>query len=1030
MADRIVYLGPYNNTKSNQLFNRAIDYLKQGKGNKFYYILPNGILLEDYRRRIIEKVGGAFDINLFTFDDIVDRLLEDEFYIFIDANTKEILLYQIISRLNQYNKLNFYRNISNKRGFIYSLIRIIGEIKRSLVTVDMYLERCPKDPFYTEIGLIYDEYEKELNSHGFIDREESFFKSLKLLKGNNSFFNDLDFIIIDGFFDFRPQEMELLREMSRADCPIFINMPFDRNDNFKTLLETIEFLEDLGYRVEREEEGKLTYYEKLANNLFSSVKGQLKPNSNIHVLKAADNYLELKKIVEIIKGHILEGAQLKDMAVVLLNPSEYKDKLFKVFEEEKIPCSLNKEIKLIQLPLIKELTYIFQVKENTKKSIINRIKSNYFSLCNTEERDKLEYYLRKLAFKSLEDLMERTGSNTKFHMPNLDFILKTLEEEFNLIPAKASINDYTLILMDFIKKYNIEEKILHIYNEIKDFKLFYRDISAINRLKDILNKISSLNKIIKEEITFRDYINLLSNYLDEESVIETMGNRNGINILSPVTIRGKKYRVLFLVGLSQGNYPNLIEENFFFKEDNYLKLKEIGLDIKNYHERLDKESILFTTAIAACGENLYLSYSENATEDEKDIPSMFLDEILNAIEGDKSEEKVDLITVDIDYLIKNNHNELTTKRELLQYILEKYALSQYEGESLSISTDLDKNVFSEIDDKITCEIERNTKKFSKYSGNINDEQIIEDIKNIHKGKIFSISYLESYGKCPYYFLLNNLLNVEEMEREFGDFTSLDRGKINHEVLKVYYYNYEDQIRKYILGVETFDPEETYDFILNKIKENMNQLGVDLNSKLWQLRIENNASRILEFIKSDLDRLSKMKKKLIPIGYEIDFGRREPFEIEIDDVKIPFTGVIDRLDKYVDEDKYIIIDYKNSSYSIKNIEDMISGTSLQLPIYILSQKSKIVGALYGIISTGEFQVKIGIVDEKDLINKKNKGALTEEELDELLNITKDFIRFYIESIHKGNFSVDPKECLPYCIYKNICRFKPKISLLQD
>ena len=111
MVDRIVYLGLYNNYKKEELFKKAINYLIEGRGDRFYYILPNGILLEDYRQRMIEEVGGAFDINLFTFDDIVDRLLEDRFYTLVDSNAKEIILYQIVNRLMEEGKLNYYRSI-------------------------------------------------------------------------------------------------------------------------------------------------------------------------------------------------------------------------------------------------------------------------------------------------------------------------------------------------------------------------------------------------------------------------------------------------------------------------------------------------------------------------------------------------------------------------------------------------------------------------------------------------------------------------------------------------------------------------------------------------------------------------------------------------------------------------------------------------------------------------------------------------------------------------------------------------------
>ncbi|MCF6462971.1 PD-(D/E)XK nuclease family protein [Clostridium sp. Cult1] len=1025
MIDRIVYLGPYNNSKAHKLFNKAINYLMQDKGNNFYYILPNGNLLEKCRQKMIEQIEGTFNINLFTFDDIVDRLLENNFYTYIDGEMKEALISKILKELNSKSRLKYYKSISTKKGFVKSLVGIIGEIKRSLITAEEYLRKCPKEPFYFEIGLIYKEYEDQLNEYGLIDREESFFKSLSLLKEDNSFFDGLDFIIIDGFFDFRAQELELLKEITKTKCPIYINMPFNRSKNFNTLLETIEFLKELGFKIENEENDEkveLNYYERMASILFNESENNIDPNPHIHVVKAANSYLEMKKISERIKMHNLEGIDLNDMAVVLTNPNEYKNTMFQVFDEEGIPCSLNEDTSLMEIPLIKELIHILKTKENSKKTIINRIKTNYFNLCSIEEREKIEYFLRKLRFNSIEDLIQRNDEYIFSYKEDLESILLIIKEEMESIPSHGSIKEYISIILSLMGKYQIEEKILDIYNLTGDFNIFHRDISAFNKFKEILDNILILSNIIEGEISLEELLILLDNYLEKESIKKVQGNSRGVNILTPVTTRGHQFKVLFVVGLSQGKYPNLNESNFFFKEDNYNELINIGLDIKDYYEKLDKESILFTTVIAACTNILYLSYSENATEDEKDIPSMFLDEILNSINGEKTEEKVSFIKVDMDYIIKSNTTQLTTKKEVLQYILEKY----YEGEGediLFMYNDIDNNGLKEVKDRILCEIKRNKNEFNEYSGNIGDEGIIEDIKNIHKGKIYSISYLESYGKCPYYFLLNNILNVEEMEREFRDFTPLDRGIINHEVLKEYYYNFKGEIQEHIEGKRNFNIDDTYSYIVNKVERKIKSLGINLNSKLWQLRIENNANRILEFIKSDLLRLTKSKKKIVPMDFEIIFGRRKSFEVEIDDLKIPFAGAIDRMDKYIDEDKYIIIDYKNSDYNIRNIDHMRSGLSLQLPLYILSQMDKtIVGALYGIISTGEFQLKIGNVEEKDLVSKRNKGAITEEELEELLNTTKNYIKSYIESIHKGDFSVNPMECSPYCIYKDICRYK--------
>ena len=285
-----------------ELFYKSIDYLKENKGDKFYYILPNGKLLNKYRKAMVKEVEGTFNINLFTFDDIVDKLLENKFYTYIDGEMKEALLSKIFTELNADNKLKYYKNISSKKGFVKIVSNIIGEIKRSLITPKIYIDKSPNTLFYREIGLIYEEYEKYLYKQELIDREGSFFKGLSLLKEDNSFFEGLDFIVIDEFFDFRPQEMELLKEIAKTDCSIYINMPFNREENFNTLLKTLNILKDLGFKIIHVNKEELSYYEHMGNIVFIQKERMTKPNFNIHMIKAPNSYLEMKKYLRKLKG--------------------------------------------------------------------------------------------------------------------------------------------------------------------------------------------------------------------------------------------------------------------------------------------------------------------------------------------------------------------------------------------------------------------------------------------------------------------------------------------------------------------------------------------------------------------------------------------------------------------------------------------------------------------------------------------------------------------------------------------------------
>ena len=138
-----------------------------------------------------------------------------------------------------------------------------------------------------------------------------------------------------------------------------------------------------------------------------------------------------------------------------------------------------------------------------------------------------------------------------------------------------------------------------------------------------------------------------------------------------------------------------------------------------------------------------------------------------------------------------------------------------------------------------------------------------------------------------------------------------------------------------------------------------------------------------------------------------------------------VGRIDRIDKYLDKEDYMAIDYKSSSYGLRDIDDMKAGISLQLPVYILSQVDKhMVAGAYSIIKDGETKVNIGL---DPFVKLRGKGKQSKEEWDYLMDLTRENIYKIISNIDKGNFKVSPLECSSYCIYKDICRYENVVEV---
>ncbi len=1014
--ERKIYIGSFNNDNKEMLKKKAYSYLMENKGDRFYYILPNSILLKKYRREFIDKIGSVFDLNLYTFDDVVNEILEGNFKKTVNDPMKRLILRKVLKRLVQENQIEYYKDFIEMRGFIESCINIIREIKRSLITPEIYLKRSLEDSLFREIGIIYMEYERELERNSLTDRENDYLNCIGLLE-DNSYLDNLEYVIIDEFYDFRPIELEIIRALTNKDIDIYINMPFGNHSNNRILKKTIELLIDMGFETVILEKENKNIFETLGERLFSNSEEKFDYIDRIEIIKSPSSYLELKKVFKEIKKNLAFGTSLKDMGLVVLNRSYLKN-LSRVSLEENIPLKTGSAARLMELPMIKEFCNLINTGISPSKSnILNRIKSTYFSICSTCLKEEMEYAIRKLNFKDLDELEEIINGRGSMEVSesilgDLIKLIDALKEEINSIPKYKDILSYNDYFLQLINDYNVESLILLKF--IEDEVIFNRDINTLDKLKSILYKMNEIG-LIQEHISLEEYYLVLEDYLSSEAIMED-SNLDGLQVLSPINTRGLTFKKLFIVGLSGEDYPKLDNTSFFLNDDNYYVLKNMGVDLRNYHERFSNEALKFATIISSCSENLYLSYNENSLEEGKNIPSIFIDEILSRINGEELEEKTRVTNLEMDYLISSNIDDSTCERDFTNSLLYKNFIGELDEKYTSIHEEKYPGKLNNINSIAEIFLNRSSKEFNAYSGKLS-ETIADYIKTDLDGKTYSISYLEAYSKCPYYFLLNKYFNVEEMGRDAEKYSALDIGSIYHQVLNHYYRKYKDKM----VDIKGFKEEETFEDLRNLVYKYAAKEGFKEEDKKELLLIENIYLRLKNLIGSDVERLKKVGT-ILPWEFEVEFGKAEEFEMEFEGKKAKLRGVIDRIDKLQDN-KYMIIDYKSSSYGKQDINRIMEGMSLQLPVYIMSQKDRdIVAASYITISDGEFFVSMGILGEADFINKRQKGAIDRLQWNEILSNTKKNIFQIIDSIYQGDFSVNPKDCSDFCPYKDICRYE--------
>ncbi|MBS4539102.1 exodeoxyribonuclease V subunit gamma [Clostridium sp. D2Q-11] len=1046
MGEKIVYFGDINNKYNETLIDKAKKYIRESNCEKFYYILPSGNLLNVYRKRLLEDTFGALNLNVITFDDVVNKFVNQSLYTKIDDGIKETIISNIVSSLYEDGKINYYKKQVENHAFIQSLVYIIGEIKRSLVTVDDIKNGIKEDMKYTEVWNIYEKYQDFLKENSLLDNEEVYMMASNNLENSLEIFKELDSVIIDEFFDFRPQEFYIIDALSKLDIDIYINIPYKFDKDFTTIKDTLDNLSNLGFSIVNIENNSMDYFDKLSYRLFSQNNKLNKTTEQIKLIKADNIELEIHRIVDDIKETIDKGVDPEKIGIITNYIDLYKDIIYKELDECRIPCSINKNKNMIDIPIAKYILNLLKVKISKYdiENVIELLKSNYLNIELDLDKDIAENILYDIHIKYPRiDIMSaldkevnnleyksKANDNEKYseELKKINIIKEVLDniiEDISTIPNSSNIKDTIEIIKSILFKYGLGDNIAQLYEIHKIDEIYYRDIYFVNNLNTIFDKLKTTVDItIKGKVKIKEVYDILFRLFSDEELTIKRGNKKGVQMITPSTSRGLEFEKIYIVGLREGKYPKKHNSNWFFNDRNREVFNSVGIKLKNYREIYDKESLLFSIAISRATRELVLTYSGEKGSDSS-IPSIFVEAVLNKIDGKNVEDKLKYEEVNINYLLKEDLTKAAKPSDVLRSLMFKHYNGQDILDVANMYNSIDNLSISDIYRNISVEDKRYSKNFTEYDGCLNDPKVICEIDTA-TDNIYSITQLETYGDCPMKYYFKYILKIDINEKDIEDFNSMDKGNIYHKVLADYYSIYKEKIYRYIDGMSSDMSNLDKDIHKIFIRVVQNEIGVKDIQGIWKLRIEFMQKIIIDLIKKDINRLKE--KGLYPHSFESKFGYDGDFQIQTEDNVVKLLGKIDRID--VRGNEAIVYDYK-TSYG-KSIKDILDGTSLQIPVYLMALKAK----GYNPIAGGYITIKDGgyshpMVKRESINLVDEKKSLNDEEWQQVIETTKAKINKYINGIKSGDFKVKPTNCSPYCPFKNICRYnKERIQLKEE
>ncbi|MCM1245196.1 MAG: PD-(D/E)XK nuclease family protein [Roseburia sp.] len=957
-------VGSAGSGKSTFLYDMISREAAEHRDKQYFILVPDQFTLET-QKTFVEKSGGRgiLNIDVLSFQRMAFRVFEQfpaRMKTILEDMGKTMLLRKVFAE--QKDRLTYFKRGIDKPGFL-------DECKSFLCELEQYGLRKEEDfeklmelgKKFEDIRWIYDCF-KEKMGDTYMMAEELTVQLTDIVQEMEGIRGSV--ICLDGFTGFTPTQYELIARLMGLCQDIYITVTTDltgrRGHIFGISGETIASLTKVANAIPIEvgepvvtgkgkakkpyrfkEDGELAFLEK---NIFCYPADTWnKKTEDICLYVGKKPQDEAVYVARTIWWMTVEqGYRFEDIAVITGDIPSYEHVLSREFSKMGIRYFMDDK-KSIGANWVAE--YIQAVLEMLQKNMDYESTFRFLrcglSPLSKEETDCLENYVLaagKRGFSSYDKEWKRQIRELSLEEINasrsrLCDSVRELFEDFK--GKKKTVGEYTKALYSFLVRQEVYERML---SQSEVFEAQGEDILAKEYrsvYKVVMNLFDEMIELLGEEtVDVEEYRQILSAGLSEGLVGFIPPKKNQVVIGDIERTRLKDIKVLFFVGFSDDLVPGKMQPPGIINARERRKIEQMGISLAPSGRKKAANDLFYLYLnFTKPSDKLIFTYSESNAGGEMRQPSYVLGKIQNIF--------TKLTTEYAEHFTEEDEKAkgiLGTDRGL------GFLISGFSKESCR--TGADRELWWELwkDYRSGREKEWISRAFAGHiQGNREGKLSEKALQQLYGEELYgSITRLEQFAKCPYSYFIMYGLSLKE--REEYTVEAPDFGNVVHYTLK----EISDEMRAKNLRWRDLDEEK----IASMVSECVDRTVGGYRDVLFHQshRIEYMITRIKRMMNRTIWAISEqMRRGAFEQEYcEAGFSYHDnlpSMKIHLDgEKKLVFSGVIDRIDIYEDEDQvYVkVVDYKTGGIKL-SLNSVFHGLQMQLVLYMAAaldmEKSK-------------------------------------------------------------------------------------------
>lgn len=1113
------YFGASGSGKSKKLHEQIIQASREHPETDYLLIVPDQFTMQTQMDLVVEHPQHIImNIDVLSFGRLSHRILEEVGYAdvpVLDDTGKSLVLRKVAQQCQE--QLTVMGAHLHKIGYVHEVKSAISEFMQYGIGIQELHELAEyahsRGALYyklQDLGVLYQSFLDYIQDK-FITTEETLDRLREALPKSELIRNSV--IAFDGFTGFTPIQNRVIEELIRLAKRVIVTVTIDERENpyqmdgehkiFHLSKKTTADLRRLARQVEITEakpvwckagrEGRLPRF--LQNEELSHLERNLfrypaqvyeKEVENLHLHEASTPKEEIRQTCIAIKKLLIGSLHYRDIAVVTGDLEVYGSLAEEEFAKFGIPIYLDHTRGILRNPFAESIRSALRIvlQDFGYESVFHYLRTGMTGF-DPAQVDRLENYVRRFGIRGQrrwQDIFlyrEDSKEGEEDALVRLEQYNAMREQLlWQLAPLLTKVHtagEMVRALYDFLVRNDLQQKLVCYERQFEaqgDLARAkeYGQIYAL--VIDLLDQIYEL--LAPEEMERREFADILDAGLAEISVGTIPQNVDRVLVGDIERTRLKQVRVLFFLGVNDGNIPKGAGTGGIISDIDREFLRESELELApSPRQQMYIQRLYLYLNMTKPSEKLYLSYAKVGSDGKSLRPAYLIDLVrklypalsVEIPENDPMEEQIvsgtDGVNLMADLLREYVYGRTTeaSRRQVYTFYHSYHNRTQYQ-------------------DMVDRMIET---AFYRYQ----NTPLSKMVTRMLYGTLLqnSVSRLERYAACAYGHFLQYGLALKE--REGYSFEDVDMGNVFHAVLELFAQKLEEY------GYTWFDfPKEAAQKLVAEAVEAY--AAVYGETILYSsARNQHLMKRMIRILRRTVLTLQTQLKKgaFVPEKFEMSFSMTEDLDslnIALNEQdKMRLKGRIDRVDTCEVEDTvYVkVIDYKSGSRRF-DLAALYYGLQLQLVVYMNAAveieqhrhpEKRIVPAamLYyhiddPMVEDGEImtpeqinarllqQLKMtGIVNENDEavrlldreftdkseilpLERKKDGSFSayssvikEEDMRMVSSYVNQKIRELGSGILEGTIAVNPYEqngstACTYCVYKSVCGFDERVA----